>query len=80
MLELARALRPTERTPVRYPLSLANVPARMPLASAYTKNLPIYGPGSEGTTLTFSTCTNQGKGSECTQENASLLVQTQAPR
>jgi hypothetical protein len=41
MLELARAVRPTERTPVRYPLSLANAPARMPLASVYTKNLPI---------------------------------------
>jgi hypothetical protein len=32
LLELARALRPAERTPVRLPLSLANLPDDMPLA------------------------------------------------
>jgi hypothetical protein len=69
MLELARALRPTERTPVRAPLSLANVPARMPLVSVETSYLPINGPSSDyGTTLDFSPCVTLTKAQDCMEK------------
>jgi hypothetical protein len=57
MLELAGALRPDERTPVRFPLSLANVPTNMPLAGVQDNDL--------GTTLEFGPCTTQTRGQDC---------------
>jgi hypothetical protein len=57
MLELARALRPDERTPVRVPLSLANVPTNMPLAGMQDNDF--------GTTLEFGPCTTQTRGQDC---------------
>jgi hypothetical protein len=50
MLELARAVRPMERTPIRLPLSLPNVPASMPLAEIHVDR------GDYGTTLHFAAC------------------------
>lgn len=65
-LELARALRPDDRTPVRAPLTLDHIPTRMPLVSVETSFAPIYGPNSEfGTVLSFGPCVTLVKAPEC---------------
>jgi len=70
LLELARALRPDERTPAVAPLSLANVPADMPLASIYRSNLRILGHSSDyGTELGFGPCASSDEGDCRTDEN-----------
>ncbi len=51
MVELAHALKPTERTPIRLPLSMPDVPADMPLAE-----INIDGTGDFGTMITFAPC------------------------
>jgi hypothetical protein len=50
MVELARALQPTERTPIRLPMSLANVPANVPLAEINIDK------SKYGTRLEFAPC------------------------
>ena len=50
MVALAGDLRPTDRTPVRLPLSLANVPADMPLSSIHVQH------GRWPTLIDFDTC------------------------
>ncbi|HEX2212555.1 MAG TPA: hypothetical protein VHH12_03675 [Mycobacterium sp.] len=71
MLELARALRPDERTPVRVPLRIADVPARMPLVSVETTFAPIYGPTSEfGTVLFFGPCVTLVKARACQEQSS----------
>jgi hypothetical protein len=50
MLDLARALRPSSRTPIRVPLSLTKVPAGMPLAQIYVDERGY------GTTFMFADC------------------------
>jgi hypothetical protein len=40
LLELARSLRPAERTPMRFPLSLTDLPAGMPLSNIKTQRHP----------------------------------------
>jgi hypothetical protein len=69
--ELARALRPNDRSPVRLPLSLTNVPATLPLAAIETEPAPY------GTILTLSACTNPGSGAAppCEQKSDHLRVQ-----
>jgi hypothetical protein len=51
MVELAHALKPTERTPIRLPLSMPDVPANMPLAE-----INVDGTGDYGTMITFAPC------------------------
>jgi hypothetical protein len=69
MLELARAVRPDERTPVRLPLSLRFMPANMPLAAVHTDFMPVYSATSDvGTTLAFGACASDVKGDECAQK------------
>lgn len=65
MLELARALRPADRTPIRVPLSIAGVPAPMSLAEIYVDR------GQYGTTLRFGGCTT-GDRPDC--YNASVQI------
>lgn len=70
MLELAGALRPTERTPVRVPLSLVSVPPQWPLVSVHTSHEPIYGYYTDyGTTLDFGPCVSLTKEQECTEKS-----------
>jgi hypothetical protein len=69
LMELARALRPDDRTPVRVPLSLANLPATMPLAEVGTEPAPY------GTTLLFGACEPTGIPPECTDKSDHLRVQ-----
>jgi len=56
MVALAGDLRPTERTPVRLPLSLANVPADMPLSSIDVQH------GHWPTIISFDACQSGGYG------------------
>jgi hypothetical protein len=76
MLELARALRPNERTPV--PLSLKNVPASMPLAAIHILDEPIFGgKGEYDTRLNFASCidfTNPNKCRETIEDSGALQV------
>jgi hypothetical protein len=51
MVELAHALRPAERTPIRLPMSMPGLPANMPLAE-----INIDGTGVYGTIITFAPC------------------------
>jgi hypothetical protein len=69
MIQLARTLRPAERTPVRVPLSLASVPARMPLAEIDINQ--------SGTTLTFGECGMSVDGAvpDCMVDTDRLRVQ-----
>jgi hypothetical protein len=82
MLELASALRPDERAPVRVPLSLTTVPARMPLVGVHTSYLPVYQSDSDyGTTLHFGPCVTLTKAVECrdaSDQTGSLSVKTWA--
>jgi hypothetical protein len=70
MLELAKAFRPNQRTPVRVPLSLANLPAHMPLAE-------ISAGGPDGTYLSFAACgmADNGGATDCAVNSESLRVQ-----
>ena len=71
MVALAGDLRPTERTPVRLPLSLTKVPAGMPLSS-------ITGQHSDWPTIVeFSACQPRGyriTPAECTDPNGTLSI------
>jgi hypothetical protein len=70
MLQLARAVRPDERTPVKVPLSLGFVPAQMPLVSIHTDYMPVYSPTSDyGTTLWFGPCVTLVKARECSDKS-----------
>jgi hypothetical protein len=71
MLELARALRPAEFTPIVAPFSLANLPATLPLAEVYTDH------GEYGTTLRFGACgmTDRGAVPECMTNSEQLAVE-----
>ena len=70
MIELAHALQPDERTPIRLPMSLANVPAIMPLAEINIDK------SEYGTTLSFGPCgrTAVGGAGQCTADTESLGV------
>ncbi|KAA0081345.1 hypothetical protein CIW52_22355 [Mycolicibacterium sp. P9-64] len=60
MVELAHALKPVERTPIRLPMSMPEVPANMPLAE-----INVDGTGDYGTVIEFAPCgrpTNGGAG------------------
>jgi hypothetical protein len=69
LLQLARALRPGDRTPVRVPLSVTNLPADMPLAEAN------YEMGPYGTTLTFGVCVETEVAPNCAEQSDHLRVQ-----
>jgi hypothetical protein len=76
LLELARALRPDDRSPVRLPLSLPTFPAAMPLAAFEIEPAPY------GTIVTFDQCTTFGPdpasdpaAPKCAQRSDSLRVQ-----
>jgi hypothetical protein len=76
MLELARAVRPDERTPARVPLSLRNVPAGMPLALIHDILEPIYdSDGEYDTRLDFAPCVDLEKAGLCgdTDEDSGWL-------
>jgi hypothetical protein len=51
MVELAHAFKPAERTPIRLPMSMPDVPASMPLAE-----INVDGTGDYGTILEFAPC------------------------
>lgn len=70
MLELARGLRPTERTPIRVPFRVANVPDQMPLAQISRTD---YG----ATALLFGACgmTDAGAVPKCMVDFDNLSVQ-----
>lgn len=51
MVELAHAFKPAERTPIRLPMSMPDVPSDMPLAE-----INVDGTGDYGTTITFAPC------------------------
>jgi hypothetical protein len=78
LLELARALRPDERTPARAPLSLANLPVGMQLASVYQNFVPMSAGAGYGTELRFAPC-EFPKAEDCTRDDderiGSLTVQ-----
>jgi hypothetical protein len=71
MLELANAIRPAERTPIRVPLSLPGVPAPMPLAEIDVDRRDY------GTTLEFAKCgrTDVSGTPDCYGEADSMRVQ-----
>ncbi|SEH73692.1 hypothetical protein SAMN04489835_3472 [Mycolicibacterium rutilum] len=71
LLELARALRPDERTAVRAPLRLGAVPPQLPLVHVHTTYQPIYSPDSDvGTVLGFGPCVTLTKEQKCRDEAA----------
>jgi hypothetical protein len=51
MVELAHAFKPAERTPIRLPMSMPDVPAGMPLAE-----INVDGTGDYGTIIEFAPC------------------------
>jgi hypothetical protein len=71
MLELAHAIRPTELTPIRVPLSLPNVPAPMSLAEINVER------DDYGTTLHFAACgrTEFSGTPDCYGETDTMRVQ-----
>jgi hypothetical protein len=72
MIELAKDLHPAERTAVRFPFSLGNVPANMPLQSIRFQH------GHYPTVLSFEACQPAAyhvPGPACTGSRASLGVQ-----
>ncbi|MEI6252670.1 MAG: hypothetical protein WCP30_07680 [Mycobacteriaceae bacterium] len=71
MLELARALHPTDPTDIRAPLSIPNVPAPMPLTEISVDR------GNYGTTLEFAACgsTDVSGAPDCQSESGSMRVQ-----
>jgi hypothetical protein len=57
LTELARALKPGERTPIRLPLTVAHLPAGMPLAQIEMDTSPVQDAArAYGTTVTFAQC------------------------
>jgi hypothetical protein len=77
MVELAHALQPTQRTSIRLPMSLANVPANMPLAEINIDTSPLQDDANDyGTILTFAPCgsTVIGGAGQCVRETESLHV------
>jgi hypothetical protein len=57
LVELAHALRPTERTPIRLPLGMRNLPANLPLAELNVDTSPLLDDGLDyGTRLEFAPC------------------------
>ena len=57
LVELAHALQPTQRTPIRLPLSMGNLPANMPLAEINVDTSPLQDDGLDyGTRLEFAPC------------------------
>ncbi|MDT5207954.1 MAG: hypothetical protein QOF67_369 [Mycobacterium sp.] len=71
MVELARALKPADRTPIRLPMKMPNVPATMPLAEINIDK------SDYGTTLTFAPCGRSevsGTG-DCARDSETLNVQ-----
>lgn len=71
MLELAHAIRPAERTPIRVPMSLSSVPAQMPLAEINVDH------GDYGTTLHFGACPRTGvsRAPDCHDEGDTMRAQ-----
>jgi hypothetical protein len=71
MVELARALRPDARVPIRLPVSLANVPAHMPLAQIDVSK------DRYGTRVDFAPCgrTVDGATEPCMTAGDSMSVQ-----
>lgn len=71
MLELAHAIRPAARTPIRLPMSLSSVPAQMPLAEINVDH------GDYGTSLHFGACPRTGVGSapDCHDDGDTIRVQ-----
>jgi hypothetical protein len=57
MVELAHALKPAERTPIRLPMRMPDVPANMPLAE-----INVDGTGDYGRIVTFAPCGSQVNG------------------
>jgi hypothetical protein len=57
LVELAHALQPTRRTPIRLPLSMPNLPANLPLAEIDVDTSPVQDDGLDyGTRLEFAPC------------------------
>ena len=57
MVELAHALQPAERTPIRLPMSVANLPANMPLAEINIDTSALQDDALDyGTRLEFAAC------------------------
>lgn len=57
LVELAHALQPTQRTPIRLPLGMGNLPANMPLAEINVDTSPLQDDGLDyGTRLEFAPC------------------------
>ena len=71
IVELAHALQPAERTPIRLPMSVPNVPATKPLAEINIEK------GEYGTIPSFAPCgrTDVGGAGHCVREDESLSVQ-----
>jgi hypothetical protein len=70
MVELAHALKPAQRSPIRLPMSVANVPAKMPLAEINIDK------STYGTILTFAPCgmTDVSGTGDCVGDAESLSV------
>jgi hypothetical protein len=70
MVELAHALKPAERTPIRLPMSVANVPAVMPLAQVNISK------SEYGTILSFAPCgwTDVSGAGACVRETETMSV------
>jgi hypothetical protein len=77
LLELARALQPAERTPIRLPLSLANLPGGMPLAEIdVDTHRDAPGKLDFGTRIDFAGCglTDIGATRDCRTATPGLSV------
>ncbi|MDT5019240.1 MAG: hypothetical protein QOD39_5400 [Mycobacterium sp.] len=63
LIGLAHALSPAERTPIRLPMTFANLPANMPLAEINIDTSPLEDEANDyGTTLTFAPCGSSENG------------------
>jgi hypothetical protein len=63
LTQLAQALKPAERTPIRLPLTFANLPANMPLAQINIDTSPVEDESLDyGTTVDFAQCGRTGEG------------------
>ena len=57
LVELARALKPADRTPIRLPMTFANLPANMPLAQITIDTSPVEDERLDyGTRVEFAPC------------------------
>ena len=77
MLELAHALKPADRTPIRLPMSMPNVPVNMPLAEVNIDTSPLQDDDLDyGTTLEFARCgrTDVGGAGDCARDTETLSV------